>query len=96
MNWAEAELNWESCFSNSSFDVETNLLRDLIVLEIELMSTISDSRDRSIASTRFSRLLQLNEMCMRVMRFRAAPVVPGVEQQIRWDFNSVPSLVVLL
>lgn len=38
--------------------------------------------------------LQLNEMYMqqRVMRFRAAPVVSGVEQQIRWDLESVSSL----
>lgn len=39
-------------------------------------------------------LLQLNETYMRqrVMRFRTAPVVSGVEQQIRWDLESISSL----
>lgn len=41
---------------------------------------------------RSSLLLQLDDMYARVMRFRAAPVVSGVEQQIQWDLQSISSL----
>lgn len=37
--------------------------------------------------------LLIHEMCMRVMWFPTAPAVSGVEQQIRWDFDSVSSLI---